>query len=49
MERGATRLGFMDIVTVAILLGILLWAATLQFPNYERTTAAPTPAAVSSH
>jgi hypothetical protein len=46
MARGATHLGFVDILTAVILLGILLWAATLQFPAYERAPAsAPTAAA----
>jgi hypothetical protein len=49
LARGATHLGFLDILTAAILLGILLWAATLQFPAYDRPPAAPTPAAVASH
>ena len=49
MARGATHLGFVDILTAVILLGILLWAATLQFPAYERSPATPTPAAVASH
>jgi hypothetical protein len=46
--RGATQLGFVDILTVVILLGILLWAATLQFSAYNRP-AATAPAAVASH
>ena len=41
--RGATQLGFVDILTAAILLGILLYAATLQFSVYKRPPAAPTP------
>jgi len=46
MARGATHLGFVDILTAVILLGALLWAATLQFPAYERAPAsAPTGAA----
>lgn len=49
LARGATHLGFVDILTAVILLGILLWAATLQFPAYERPPAAPKPAAVASH
>ena len=48
LERGATHLGFVDILTALILLGILLWAATLQFPAYERSPATA-PAAVASH
>jgi hypothetical protein len=42
LARGATQLGFVDILTVAILLGILLYAATLQFSVYNRPPA-PTP------
>jgi hypothetical protein len=45
MARGATQLGFVDILTVAILLGILLYAATLQFSVYNRPSAAPIAAA----
>ncbi len=41
MARGATQLGFVDILTVAILLGILLYAATLQFSVYNHPAAAP--------
>ncbi len=43
MARGATQLGFVDILTAAVLLGILLWAATLQFSVYNRPPAAATP------
>ena len=49
LARGATHLGFLDILTAAILLGILLWAATLQFPAYERTSAPAQPVATASH
>jgi len=41
MARGATQLGFVDILTVAILIGILLYAATLQFSVYNRPPAQP--------
>ncbi len=48
MARGATQLGFADILTVAILLGILLYAATLQFSVYNRPpTATPSGAAAN--
>jgi multisubunit Na+/H+ antiporter MnhB subunit len=48
MARGATQLGFVDILTAAILLGILLYAATLQFSVYNRPqTATPTSTATS--
>ena len=49
LARGATQLGFVDILTVVILLGILLYAATLQFSVYDRPPAAASPAAVASH
>ncbi len=49
LARGATQLGFVDILTAAILLGVLLYAATLQFSVYDRTPAAASPAAVASH
>jgi hypothetical protein len=49
LARGATQLGFVDILTALILLGILLWAATLQFPAYERSAVTPAPASVASH
>jgi hypothetical protein len=48
MARGATQLGFVDILTAAILLGILLYAATAQFSVYNRPPATtPTSAAAS--
>ena len=40
LARGATQLGFVDILTAAILLGILLYAATAQFSVYNRPPAA---------
>jgi multisubunit Na+/H+ antiporter MnhB subunit len=46
--RGATQLGFVDILTAAILLGILLYAATLQFSAYSRPPAAPSPTGTAS-
>jgi len=39
--RGATQLGFVDVLTAVILLGILLWVATLQFSVYKIPPAAP--------
>jgi len=42
-QRGATRLGLMDILAALILLGLLVFASYLQFPNY-RGAASPTPA-----
>ncbi len=46
MARGATQLGFVDILTVAILIGILLYAATLQFSVYNHRP--PNPIAVGA-
>ena len=43
-QRGATRLGVMDIVAALILLGVLVFASYLEFPNYRRP-AVPSPAA----
>jgi hypothetical protein len=34
--RGATRLGFSDVIVVAIVAAILLFAAWKQFPAYNR-------------
>ncbi len=36
-HRGATRLGFADVIVVAIVLAILLFAAWQQFPAYNRS------------
>jgi hypothetical protein len=49
--RGATQLGFVDVLTVVILLGILLYVATLQFAVYKIAPAAPaaTSSAQSAH
>ena len=33
--RGATHLGFMDVLTALIMLAILAWAASRQFPIYN--------------
>jgi hypothetical protein len=46
--RGATRLGFVDVLTVVVLLGILLYAATMQFAVYKVAPAAPASAASSA-
>jgi hypothetical protein len=35
-HRGATRLGFADLIVVAIVMAILLFAAWKQFPAYDR-------------
>jgi hypothetical protein len=42
-QRGATRLGVLDILAALILLGVLVFASYLQFPNYRRP-AVPSPA-----
>ncbi len=49
LVRGATQLGFVDILTAVILLGILLYAATLQFSVYDRPPAATATGAAASH
>jgi hypothetical protein len=49
-ERGATQVRFTDAIVAAILLGILLFVAYLQFATYNHTppdTAASAPATVS--
>lgn len=47
-ERGATHVEFLDIVTAIIVLAILVYAASLQFPAYH-TAAAPSPEASQTH
>lgn len=56
-SRGATRLGFADVVTTLILLALLAYAAYRQFPTYRHpqtppsapsNASAPSPAASSS-
>ena len=46
--RGATQLGFVDVLTVVVLLGILLYAATMQFAVYKVVPAAPASSASSA-
>jgi hypothetical protein len=41
LTPGATQLGFVDVLTAVILLGILLYAATVQFSVYNRPPAIP--------
>jgi hypothetical protein len=41
-QRGATQLGFLDIMTAIVVLAILVYAASRQFPAY-RGDSAPTP------
>lgn len=48
MARGATQLGFADILTALILLGILLYAATIQFSVYNRPPVAANPTGSSA-
>ena len=48
LARGATQLGFVDVLTAVIVLGILLYAATLQFSAYNRPPAAPIPTGTAS-
>ncbi|MGD0072909.1 MAG: hypothetical protein ABSD31_01050 [Candidatus Binataceae bacterium] len=40
-NRGATRLGLMDVLTALILLGVLLYASWRQFPAFNRPVASP--------
>jgi len=40
-QRGATQLGFLDIVTAIVVLAILVYAASRQFPVYGSAPAAP--------
>jgi hypothetical protein len=40
-ERGAIRLGFGDVLTAAIVIAILYYAAYLQSAIYPRTSAPP--------
>ncbi len=46
--RGATNLGFLDILVALILLGVLLFASYLQFPNYQRLASPPPPPATGA-
>jgi len=34
-QRGATQLGFLDVVTAIVVLAILVYAASRQFPAYR--------------
>jgi len=36
LYRGATRLGFADVVVIAIVMALLLFASWKQFPAYNR-------------
>ncbi|HYA36554.1 MAG TPA: hypothetical protein VEF03_13090 [Candidatus Binataceae bacterium] len=46
--RGATQLGVIDVITGLVLLGILLWAASKQFPTYSKMQSQPTASAAPS-
>ncbi len=35
-HRGATRLGFADVIIIAIVMALLLFASWKQFPAYNR-------------
>jgi hypothetical protein len=41
-QRGATQLGFLDVVTAIVVLAILVWAASRQFPAYRNVTSSTT-------
>jgi hypothetical protein len=47
-ERGATHVGFTDALVTAILLGILLFVAYLQFATYNLAPSAAPPGAPTS-
>jgi len=38
-QKGATQLGFLDIVTAIVVLAILVWAASRQFPAYRNASS----------
>jgi hypothetical protein len=42
-QRGATQLGFLDIVTAIVVLAILVYAASRQFPAYRNGMTSTTP------
>jgi len=41
-QKGATQLGFLDIVTAIVVLAILVYAASRQFPAYRNATSSAT-------
>ena len=47
-ERGATHVEFLDIVTAIVVLAILVYAATRQFPAYHNAPE-PAPATSQAH
>ncbi|HUY27477.1 MAG TPA: hypothetical protein VMV27_08670 [Candidatus Binataceae bacterium] len=47
-RRGAIQLGFTDALVAAIMLGILLFAAYLQFPAYHPAPSTAPGAATAS-
>lgn len=48
-ERGATQVRFTDVIVAAILLGILLFVAHLQFATYNSAPPAGAISAPVSH
>jgi hypothetical protein len=48
MEHGATKVEFLDIVTAIVVLAVLVYAATRQFPAY-RSADANAPAVSQAH
>ena len=48
-ERGATQIRFTDALVTAILLGILMFVAYLQFATYHAAPAVESTAAPTSH
>ncbi len=48
LARGATQLGLVDVLTAVVLLGILLYAATVQFSVYHRPPAIPIPSGTAA-
>jgi len=47
-RRGAIRLGFTDALVAAVMLGLLLFAAYLQFPAYDTAPSAAPRSAVAA-
>ena len=48
-QPGGTRIGFLDALTVLILLGLLAYVSYLQFPTYGASAPRKSGAAQSSH
>jgi hypothetical protein len=47
-NRGATQLRFLDVLTAIVLLGVLFYAASLEFKTYDRPPAGQVPVASSA-